>query len=60
MPESQHNAEATNAYAALLAEDVRWGDTCNNRADVLRRPRCQACCRNETTLTATRGRGLTL
>jgi Glyoxalase/Bleomycin resistance protein/Dioxygenase superfamily/SnoaL-like domain len=25
-----------DAYAALLADDVRWGDTCNNRADVLK------------------------
>jgi hypothetical protein len=25
-----------DAYAALLAEDVRWGDTCNSRADVLK------------------------
>ncbi len=25
-----------DAYGALLADDVRWGDTCNNRADVLR------------------------
>ncbi|HEY1294220.1 MAG TPA: hypothetical protein VGJ60_14185 [Chloroflexota bacterium] len=23
------------AYGALLADDVRWGDTCNNRSDVL-------------------------
>jgi ketosteroid isomerase-like protein len=25
-----------DAYAALLAEDVHWGDTCNNRAEVLK------------------------
>ena len=25
-----------DAYGALLADDVRWGDTCNNRSEVLK------------------------
>jgi hypothetical protein len=40
-----------DAYAALLAEDVRWGDTCHNRADVLTHLADRRAAGIETTLT---------
>jgi hypothetical protein len=40
-----------DAYVALLAENVRWGETCNNRADVLNHLAGRRAAGIETTLT---------
>jgi hypothetical protein len=44
-------SSALNAYAPLLAEDVRCGDACHNRADVLKHLARRRAAGIETTLT---------